>query len=218
MNTPYMEVTRKLSFLIILSILLPFFAYHTSRIIVRAITGTTLWTEQHNLDQLIYDKNLKTDSRRTLEMLLSDQDLPTNERQKLEEQKRVLEKRLKGDKLTPAQTTSLQIQKKKVEEEEASLEKEFKTLKEINKNLHAKQELIFFLITTIFGLLALICGCLIPIGYLGAGLILGSLFCIFIGFFSFWGHFNDWLKLLLLLLALITTLAMGYRIAIQKEQ
>ncbi len=216
MNRPYLEITREVSFLVVLGVLLPLFAYHSARIIIQIATGTALWTKLHNQKELTNSLEELESRQKLLGIALSEGPISNEQRMRIEEEIGTLEKRLKAEKLSAVQREELHIQKKKVDEEVLSLQKKYDEQGELNKAMQGRQELIYFLITTLIGCIALAFGYLIPIGYLGAGLIQGGLLSLLIGFFSYWGHFNDWLKLLVLLLALSATMYMGYRVAIKK--
>ncbi len=217
MNRPYLEITREVSVLVVLGVLLPVFAYHSARIIIQVATGTPLWTKLHSQKELTNSLEELESRQKLLGIALSEEPISNEQRMRIEEEKGTLDKRLRGEKLSTVQREELHIQKKKVDEEMLSLQKKSDEQSKLDKAMQGRQELIYFLVTTLIGCIALAFGYLIPIGYLGAGLIQGGLLSLLLGFFSYWGYFNDWLKLLVLLLTLSATIYMGYRIASKKN-
>jgi hypothetical protein len=70
--------------------------------------------------------------------------------------------------------------------------------------------LYYFCSALIIGFLALVCGFLLKLDFLGAGFALGGIFTIILGLLDYWSYLNNFLKLAALLIAFIILITSAY--------
>jgi len=124
------------------------------------------------------------------------------------------------------------VNQKRLKEIRAELEKtehEFEEnrqlLKEKEDAWHAEEnvrrssyEKTYFIIADGIGLGALIIGAIVPMASIGTGFILGGMTSLASGYYAYWGHLPNMIKLGSLILALLIILGLSYRFFYRKTE
>jgi uncharacterized membrane protein YphA (DoxX/SURF4 family) len=70
---------------------------------------------------------------------------------------------------------------------------------------------VLIIVSTIVGVAAILIGAYFPIHAIGTGLIVGGIFAVGWGYWTYWPYLDDWIRFVSLLIAFAILLFVGYR-------